>query len=687
MKKKVIAYLHTHWDREWYREFEVFRIRLLRVFDNVLNLLETNKIPSFYFDGQVGALLDYLEIRPEKTDLVKSLIKDKRLFIGPFYCLVDEYLCDKKTFKKNLEIGLNIAKDFGCTDFIGYFADTFGHSQNIPEILKEYNIDKAMVWRGCGDIPSEFKFGGINCVNMVRGYFMDIFTTDLTYQEKADFLKKNLDLINEKSQNALLLPIGGDHLDVPANICEQIREVNARLVDYQIVLGSPFEYFELVKDNFKQEVNEELRDNSKTFILQGCYSARMDIKKLRTKASYMLDLANKAQKHFDLHYDNLIEYAYKLLIQNMAHDGICGCSTDDVHKETTLKYKKVIQIAQTIIDEVHFRLADAFIINLGDKEFTGIVEFESENELPLEKIATRQGFENEILQNTLRVPITEDYKNIYTYITEVENIHPTEMRDRICRTTETDLEVGENFIKNSKISLEIKDNRISINSKENSLEIVDFKDLGDSYNSAPDINDTGTVEEIISSKVVLQGKLRCTLCLETQNSKIYVSLDKNSEALDFKVVYNNKKKNHIVQAKINSYNPISETYSEDMNKLIKREFDPNYKIRENLPKTRGFEAKTNTAPMQRYVWANGLGIVTKGLNEYEVSENSLLITLLRATGRISEPKNPARTTPAGPPLETTDSQMLGENICEFSVSFHEKENYEKFIQRYYNYIV
>ena len=25
MKKQVIAYLHTHWDREWYREFEVFK--------------------------------------------------------------------------------------------------------------------------------------------------------------------------------------------------------------------------------------------------------------------------------------------------------------------------------------------------------------------------------------------------------------------------------------------------------------------------------------------------------------------------------------------------------------------------------------------------------------------------------------------------------------------------------------
>ena len=58
MKKRVIAYLHTHWDREWYREFEVFRLRLLRVFDNVLDMLTDGKIPSFYFDGQVSAMLD-----------------------------------------------------------------------------------------------------------------------------------------------------------------------------------------------------------------------------------------------------------------------------------------------------------------------------------------------------------------------------------------------------------------------------------------------------------------------------------------------------------------------------------------------------------------------------------------------------------------------------------------------------
>ena len=46
-KKQVIAYLHTHWDREWYREYEVFRLRLLKVFDNVLSLLDQDKFRHF----------------------------------------------------------------------------------------------------------------------------------------------------------------------------------------------------------------------------------------------------------------------------------------------------------------------------------------------------------------------------------------------------------------------------------------------------------------------------------------------------------------------------------------------------------------------------------------------------------------------------------------------------------------
>lgn len=633
MKKTVIAYLHTHWDREWYREYEVFRLRLLRVFDNVLELLENNKIPSFYFDGQVCALLDYLEIRPEKEALIRQLISEKKLFIGPFYTLVDEFLTDRTVFEKNLEIGLKISKDFGCTDFIGYLADTFGHSKNIPPILNKYGIDKCVVWRGCGDFPSEFTFNGVNTINLVRGYFMDIFSAPMTIEQKAEWLKGNLDKIAEKSGEYLLLPIGADHLGVEKDISEQIQMVNKLLVDYEIKLSTPFEYFELVKDNFKQfEWNDELRDNSKTFILQGSYSARMKIKQYNVKCTYMLEQADKLQKKYGSKYNSVIEYAYKLLLKNQAHDGNCGCSTDLVHRENITRYEKILQIANTIIEEL--RLEHNFKTPV----------MQSKDLLPEYKVISKHfGVENSLLYDTQKIPVTEDFTTIYT-LKKSPAVKP-------------------------EINFEVKNGKIRIGNVE--MQFVRFQDEGDTYNFGAVEDDKGEVAEVYSFKNNI---------IKTSFFDVQVDI---GELINFKIEWDNKFKNKIWQVKFNLKQPVTETYSEDMNSIIKREFAPSYDMRKHLPKERGIEVKTNFAPMQRYVGAQGFGIITQGLTEYEVKEKSILITLLRSTGVISNPKNPSRSTPAGPPIEVPEAQQSGYNCAEFSAGFFEPENYQKYIDIVY----
>ena len=634
MKKQVIAYLHTHWDREWYREFEVFRLRLLRVFDNVLNLLETNKIPSFYFDGQVSALLDYLEIRPEKEKIVRKFIKEKRLFIGPFYTLVDEFLTDRTAFEKNLQIGLKISKDFGCTDFIGYLADTFGHSQNVPKILKEFGIDKCVVWRGCGDIPAEFTFNEINTVNLIRGYFMDIFSAPMTIEKKAEWLKDNLDKIAKKSGDYLLLPIGADHLGIEPDIKEQIEKVNELLIDYEIRLSSPFEYFELVKDNFKQfEWNDELRDNSLTFILPGSYSARLKLKQYNVKCTYLLEQADKLQKKYGSKYDSIIEYAYKLLLKNQAHDGICGCSTDLVHRENITRYEKIIEIANTIVEEL--RLKHNFKTPI----------MQSKDLLPEYKVISKHfGVENSILYDTQKIPVTEDFTDIYT-LKYSPAVKP-------------------------QINFEVKNGKIRIGNIE--MEFVRFKDEGDTYNFGAVAGDVGEKAEIYSFKNNI-----------IKTSFFDVQVEFLEELINFKIEWDNNLKNKLWQVKFNLKKPVAETYSEDMNSIINRKFDPEYDMRKHLPKVRGIEVKTNFAPMQRYVGAQGFGIITQGLTEYEVKGKSLLVTLLRSTGVISNPKNPSRSTPAGPPIEVLEAQQLGHNTAEFSVGFFEPENYKKYIDIIY----
>lgn len=634
MKKTVIAYLHTHWDREWYREFEVFRLRLLRVFDNVLDMLENDKIPSFYFDGQVCALLDYLELRPEKEPIIRRFIKEKKLYIGPCYTLVDEFLTDKNVFKKNLEIGLKIARNFGCEDFIGYLADTFGHSKNVPLLLKEFGIDKCVVWRGCGDIPSEFKFNGINTVNLIRGYFMDIFSANISIEEKAIWLKSNLDKIAEKSGEYLLLPVGADHLGVECDIPEQINSVNELLQDYEIKLSNPFEYFELVKDRFENyEWNNELRDNSKTFILQGAYSARMKLKQYNVYASYILEQADKLQRKYGNRYDVQIEYAYKLLLKNQAHDGICGCSTDLVHRENITRYEKIIEIACAIIEE----------LRLIHKFKTPVMK--SKELIPEYKVLEKcRSVENSLLYDTQKIPVTEDFCDMYV-LKKVPAV-------------------------NSDFKLEVKNGKITVSSKNGEkvgIEFVRYNDKGDTYNFGAVEDDIGETAEIYSFK---------NNVIKTSFFDVQVEY---GELINFKIVWENKLKNKLWQVKFNLPKPVSNTFSEDMNSVIERDFDPDYDMRKCLPKVKGIEVKTNFAPMQRYVGTQSFGVITKGLTEYEVKGKSLLVTLLRSVGIISNPENPSRSTPAGPPIYVPDAQQLGENCVEFSVGFFEPEDYKKYI--------
>lgn len=675
-KKEVIAYLHTHWDREWYREYEVFRLRLVRVFDQVLEMLENREIPSFYFDGQVAALQDYLELRPEKEVLVKMLIADKRLFVGPFYCLVDEFLTDGTCFRKNLEIGMQIARNYGCKDFIAYLADTFGHSQNIPEILKEYGIDKAVVWRGCGDkIPANFKFGGINTVNLVRGYFNDIFSTDKTIEEKAEFLKHNLDLIAEKSGNTLLMPIGADHLGVPADIMEQIETVNEILEDYTITVGSLFDYFEKVK--FKENINTELRDNSKTFTLQGVYSSRSKLKRLNTECSYKLELADKLQYNFGANYDSAIDYAYRLLLQNQAHDSICGCSTDMVHEENIVRYNKILQIADTIINEISMTQPENLSMSFKYPDKYKILEVQrTKIEENVQIIEKKKGFPRDLLYDINKIPVTEDYTTIYTMLKEFnpDNRQP-------------DLIVKSTNLFNLNINLSVEDGKLVLYDKakryDNFIEFVRCKDYGDSYNFGPVKDDVEEIAEIKSSKVLEEGPLRSTLRIMTSFFTVDVSLYKKSKLLRFKIKWLNLSSNKRWQVRFNFPNKVKEVKSEDMNMLITRKFNPDYDIRENLPTEKGKEAKTNTAPFQRFVWVNGLGIVTKGINEYEVKDNHLALTLLRSTGMISNPKNPARTTPAGPPIEVPGLQQLGENEVEFAIGFIPVNDWANYVEEIY----
>ncbi len=67
---------HTHWDREWYEPFPVFRARLVELLDEVLDRLDgsdpAHPLEHFQLDGQMAMVDDYLEVRPAERDRIRA---------------------------------------------------------------------------------------------------------------------------------------------------------------------------------------------------------------------------------------------------------------------------------------------------------------------------------------------------------------------------------------------------------------------------------------------------------------------------------------------------------------------------------------------------------------------------------------------------------------------------------------
>jgi len=144
---------HTHWDREWYLPFEFFRLRLGSVVDGVLDTLEGDpSFTSFTLDGQAIVLEDYAEVRPENAGRLQALLDAGRLEAGPSYVLPDEILVGAESLVRNLLLGRLVCRRFGVEPSgAGYLPDSFGHPAQLPQILAGFGIRTFLFSRGMGD--------------------------------------------------------------------------------------------------------------------------------------------------------------------------------------------------------------------------------------------------------------------------------------------------------------------------------------------------------------------------------------------------------------------------------------------------------------------------------------------------------------------------------------------------------
>jgi len=426
-KKKLIFHVvsHTHWDREWYQDFQSYRFRLVRMMDDLIKNLEADeKFLYFNLDGQTIVLNDYLEIRPENAGCLKALIKSGRIIIGPWYVMPDSFLVSGESLVKNLQMGKAICDSYGIKAMqCGYMTDIFGHNSQIPQILRGFDIDNAVLYRGIGDYPKDaFIWQGADgsCVyvgklDRERSYSNFYFTVRWPYEladfDEEDAVRRMKELTARATglaaTDAVLMMDGVDHIDMEPDIPDIIDLLNKNIPDVTFVHSTVDEYFAAVRQNEDKleriqgalyHVGEKGCNNQ---VLKNVLSSMVTIKQDNDNAEIMLEkyaeplnafaelFSSNFKQNGKNDYDssprrNYLDKSWDWLIQNHAHDSICGCSKTEVCQDVLGRLRQSNQISNLLTDDVlqvfarnikgqEGKTGNILIFNPSQKEYNGAV--------------------------------------------------------------------------------------------------------------------------------------------------------------------------------------------------------------------------------------------------------------------------------------------------------------------------
>jgi mannosylglycerate hydrolase len=369
MKKKFVAILvpHTHWDREWYSPFQVFRTRLVKMMDNLLAILaEDAKFTCFTMDGQVAPIEDYLEVRPEREQELRKHIREGRIIIGPSYIQPDNSLVSAEAHIRNLLLGMRLAEEFGKVMKVGYMPDAFGQIAQMPQILSGCGIDTAIFTRGVGNegetLKSEFTWRAPDGASSVLTHWLTLHYANLkdvstNMSSALSYVARTVSMLKNKAttRNVLLMN-GNDHVEAQPHIPLVVENVNKSNPDVDVRIGTFADYFERVKEEKPslQVLEGEFRGSKYEAVLTGVTSTRTYLKQTNSETETLLeqwaepfDAWAWSLGENDSH--GLIWRAWKYTILCHPHDSICGCGVDPLYDEMMIRFASAQQLAGTVL--------------------------------------------------------------------------------------------------------------------------------------------------------------------------------------------------------------------------------------------------------------------------------------------------------------------------------------------------
>lgn len=382
MKTTVHIISHSHWDREWYMAFEKHRMKLVELLDTASDLLEKDKdYHSFHMDGHTVVYDDYLAIKPDEEEKIKNLVQEGKLTAGPWYVLQDEFLTSGEACVRNLLTGRKEAQKLGKLCPVGYFPDAFGNAGQMPQVLAQAGMEAVVFGRGVKPVGlnnetqqsgtyestySEMNWQSPDGSTLLGILFANWYNNGMEIPVEPEKAKKFWDkkLADAKryaGTSQLLFMNGCDHQPVQKDLTQAIETARKLYPEIEFIHSDFETYIKAVKAELSEDISTvkgELtsQETDGRFTLVNTASSRIDLKKLNRKGETALErraepaavLAGVEGKHYP---KELLEYSWKVLMQNHPHDSICSCDVDVVNDEVALRYEKSRQVAEQICKE------------------------------------------------------------------------------------------------------------------------------------------------------------------------------------------------------------------------------------------------------------------------------------------------------------------------------------------------
>lgn len=589
-KKNVYVVPHSHWDAEWYFTCEDSHILLVENMTYLMDMLEDHpEFPSYSFDGLSIVLDDFMEICPEQKNRLMRLIKERRIFVGPWYTQTDTLLVRSESVVRNLMYGIKKANEFGHCMNIGYLPDVFGQHAYLPSIFQDLGITYSVLQRGLytEQIQENLNFlwkspNGktlpTNCLYYGYGPGKFIASNEDYVKHRLLPILDNLSKMNQQT-NRLLLPSGGDQVLANLTFPITVKELNAFDLDYQFHMSNYEDYMRDTweETKFTNVIEGELIACQKSRIHRTCHSTRYDMKlQTYTTEHLLLDqleplavIADELEINYPKEFFALM---WKRVFTSHAHNGIEASNADQVNANVKnrlasversalsminlLKKKIAIQVANklhdnhlflvfhcdvkkgnALIEGVLFTNTSSFALFDGDKEIVYNVVNQTCLDGGQRVVVTAQGEKLEKVDDYYRTEILMEVDPQTALGYKTYRIVEKETEKEWMHTNCTTIENDQYCITLEKESLTLKDKKNDIVLSD-FITFVDCADYGDEFDFAPLEND---VEKRTCKFEYLHGETHALFSKMIVKSTLLIPCD-----LDHRIARNGEKPLEII---------------------------------------------------------------------------------------------------------------------------------------------